>query len=296
MSKAGFIALIGRPNAGKSTLINALVYERLCLISHKANATRKILKAIVPYMQGDIECQMVFLDTPGICKPTKLLNQAMIKQIRHALESCDLAIFLASIHDSPEKYQEFLNLTPNKPHILALNKTDTATPTKILAQIKAYQVYSAHFGALIPLSAAKRHHLEILLEEVAKLLPESPFYYDPKLLSDIQTKEIYKEMIREQIFRFLSEEIPYASDVLIMRIEEGKTRDFIDARIIVEKESQQRMVIGKGGSVVKKIGREARLQIEAFSEKKVFLQLEVLVQKNWTQEKDQLKKMGYMIE
>ncbi|WP_205439076.1 GTPase Era [Helicobacter suis] len=296
MSKAGFVALIGRPNAGKSTLINALVYERLCLISHKANATRKVLKAIVPYTQEGVECQMIFLDTPGICKPTKLLNQAMIKQIRHALESCDLVVFLASIHDSPEKYQEFLNLAPNKPHILALNKTDTATPAKILAQIKTYQVYSTHFSALIPLSAAKGHHLEILLKEVAKLLPEAPFYYDPKLLSDIQIKEIYKEMIREQIFRFLSEEIPYASDVLIMRVREGETMDFIEAKIIVEKESQQRMVIGKGGGVIKKIGREARLAIEDFSQKKVFLQIEVAVQKNWTQEKDQLKRMGYMIE
>lgn len=297
MTKAGFIALIGRPNAGKSTLINALLGAHLALTSHKANATRKILKAIIPYTDKEsTECQMVFLDTPGLCGQEKLLNKMMVAQSHHAFESCDLAVFVASVQDSLKPYEEFLKWSGHKPHLLALNKTDTATNAQVLAKLKDYTPYSQHFKALIPISAQKGRNLNALLEEVAKLLPNAPFYYDPDMLGDIQMREIYAEIIREQIFQFLSDEIPYESAVLVQTVQEQEHLERIQARIIVAKESQQKMVIGKGGAVVKKIGQEARRKMEGFIQKKVFLRLEVVVQKNWTSTRNQLKKMGYVVE
>ncbi|WP_199768458.1 GTPase Era [Helicobacter salomonis] len=297
MTKAGFIALLGRPNAGKSTLLNALLREKIALVSHKANATRRALKAIVPFSDAQgVACQMIFLDTPGLTTPQKLLDRAMQAESARALQTCDLCVFVTSVHEGLQAYQDFLALCGDKPHIVALNKIDTLTHAQLLAKIQPYQAYNSTFNALVPLSATKCKNLDILLQEIAKLLPIAPFYYDPELISDAQTKEIYQEMIREQVFAHLSEEIPYASDVCIVRFVEDAHIDRIHAQIIVEKESQQKMVVGKGAWVIKKIGKQARLQMQAFGGKKVFLRLEVVVRKNWSQELDQLKKMGYMLE
>ncbi|CRF46539.1 GTPase Era [Helicobacter heilmannii] len=297
MSKAGFIALIGRPNAGKSTLINALLGAHLALTSHKANATRKILKAIIPYADKEsTECQMVFLDTPGLCGQEKLLNKMMVAQSHSAFEGCDLAVFVAGIHDSLKAYEEFLKWSGSKPHLLALNKIDTATNVQVLEKLASYAPYGGHFKALVPISAQKGWHLNALLDEAAKLLPNTPFYYDPDMLGDIQMREIYAEIIREQIFKFLSDEIPYESAVVVQSVQEQESIEKIQAQIIVAKESQQKMVIGKGGAVAKKIGQEARHKIEGFIQKKAFLRLEVVVQKNWTSVQNQLKKMGYVVE
>ncbi|CCM12390.2 GTP-binding protein Era [Helicobacter heilmannii ASB1.4] len=148
----------------------------------------------------------------------------------------------------------------------------------------------------MPISAQKGWHLNALLDEAAKLLPNTPFYYDPDMLGDIQMREIYAEIIREQIFKFLSDEIPYESAVVVQSVQEQESIEKIQAQIIVAKESQQKMVIGKGGAVAKKIGQEARRKIEGLIQKKAFLRLEVVVQKNWTSVQNQLKKMGYVVE
>ncbi|WP_121021816.1 GTPase Era [Helicobacter vulpis] len=297
MTRAGFIALVGLPNAGKSTLINALLGEKIALVSHKAHATRKTLKAIVPFRdkQG-VDCQLVFLDTPGLASPKKLLDQAMQLQSVRALQECDLAVFVASARTDVQAYRDFLAHYGSKPHIIALNKIDTLSPPQLLAKIQPYQVYNDIFKALVPLSALKQKNLDVLLEEIAKLLPSAPFYYDQQLLSDTQTKELYREMIREQLFIHLSEEIPYVSDVILTHFQEEARLDRIEAKIVVEKTSQQKMVVGKGAWVIKKIGKQARLKMETFGGKKVFLRLEVVVCKNWSREKDQLKNMGYVVE
>ncbi|WP_120953130.1 GTPase Era [Helicobacter sp. L8] len=297
MTKAGFIALVGRPNAGKSTLLNALLEEKIALVSHKANATRKTLKAIVPFSDAQgVACQMIFIDTPGLTPPKKLLDEAMQLQSARALQECDVVVFVASARASVQDYQDFLARHSAKPHIIALNKIDTLSPPQLLAKIQPYQAYSHAFKALVPLSALKQKNLQVLLEEIAKLLPQAPFYYDPQTLSDAQTKQLYQEMIREQLFLHLSEEIPYASDVVITRFQEEARLDRIEAQIVVEKPSQQKMVVGKGAWVIKKIGKQARLKMEAFGGKKVFLRLEVVVCKNWSRQKDQLKNMGYVVE
>lgn len=295
-TKAGFVALIGRPNCGKSTLLNMLVKQDIALVSHKANATRKKMNIIVPYVdKNNIHSQIIFVDTPGLHHQEKLLNQFMLKEALRAISDCDLCVFMACIHDDLKYYEEFLSLS-NKPHILILNKIDTATNAKILEKISDYQKYDEKFLALIPLSAYKNKNFENLLSEISKYIPYSPPFFDTEILTDESLKQIYKEIIRESVFNNLSDEIPYESDVKIEKFIEGEQIDKIFAKIFVEKESQKSMVIGRGAQTIKRIGKQAREKMEKIGEKKIFLQLNVFVQKSWSKEKENLKKFGYDFE
>lgn len=295
-TKAGFVALIGRPNCGKSTLLNMLVKQDIALVSHKANATRKKMNIIVPYVdKNNIHSQIIFVDTPGLHHQEKLLNQFMLKEALRAISDCDLCVFMACIHDDLKYYEKFLSLS-NKPHILILNKIDTATNAKILEKISDYQKYDEKFLALIPLSAYKNKNFENLLSEISKYIPYSPPFFDTEILTDESLKQIYKEIIRESVFNNLSDEIPYESDVKIEKFIEGEQIDKIFAKIFVEKESQKSMVIGRGAQTIKRIGKQAREKMEKIGEKKIFLQLNVFVQKSWSKEKENLKKFGYDFE
>ena len=220
--KAGFIAVLGRPNAGKSTLLNWLSGEKLLLVSHKANATRKRSDVIV--MHGDD--QMVFIDTPGLHKKEKLLNKFMLNEALKAHEEADLFIFLVDVFDKTRDYEEFLALT-NKPHILVCTKTDKASKEDRLACIERFAPFSEHFNDFVPISVPKNYGKEEILKSIAKLLPEHPYYYDPEILSTSQIREIYRELIREALFNGLSDEIPYECDVVIEKIDEGEGRDVV---------------------------------------------------------------------
>lgn len=290
-SRAGFVATLGRPNAGKSTLLNYLVGENIALVSHKANATRKQLNIIVPY--EPLNTQIIFVDTPGIHHQEKLLNQYMLSQALKAMGDCDLALYLAPVSDEMKYYEEFLELAQGMKHILLLTKVDTCTQEDVLSKIAQYQSYQAHFLDLIPVSVKKGFERERILNCVASTLPFSPFLYDNEMLSTATLKEIYKEMIRESLFENLSDEIPYEADVLMKRFEELEGLDRIYASIIVEKQSQKGVVIGKGASCIKRIGIKAREKIEALSQKKTYLKLDVEVRKGWSKQKDTLKKIGY---
>lgn len=283
---------MGRPNAGKSTFLNTLLGERLALVSHKANATRKRMNLVV--MAEDV--QIVFVDTPGIHKQEKLLNQYMLKEAMQAMQDCDFLLFLAPASDKVSFYEEFLENAKNKPHFLLLTKSDSVSKEELFCKIQEYQKYQDCYEALIPISYKDLGALKSVVEQLAKRMPKSPYYYDPEILSPNTTKEIVKEMIRESCFDNLSDELPYESDVVVNIYKEKISLDYIKASIIVHKESQKAMVIGKEGKTLKRIGKNAREKIEKFVGKKVFLELVVKVVSSWSKQKESLKKIGYDFE
>jgi len=290
-TKAGFVALIGRPNAGKSSLLNWLLGEKIAMVSHKAQATRKRLKAIVMHKNA----QIIFVDTPGIHEKERLLNKFMLEEALKAIGDCDLILFLSPVTDSLKYYEKFLELNKkNTPHIVVLTKIDQVDNEKILKKIAEFKKYQDRFLELVPISIKKDIGKEDLLDTIIKYLPNHPYYYDPEILTTQNIKEIYKELIREAIFDNLSQELPYESDVLIEKIEESPNLDKIHAMIIVEKPSQKGMIIGKKGQTLKRIGKSARKKLEEFSRKKIYLELFVVVKKGWSKDKKFLEDLGYI--
>ncbi len=290
MSRAGFVALVGRPNAGKSTMLNWILGEKIAMVSQKANATRKRSNAIV--MHNDD--QIIFIDTPGLHNREKLLNQYMLEEALKAIGDCDIVIYLAPASDSTAHYEKFLELTQNKrKHIIALSKIDQISQAQLLKKIGEYSRFSDNFLALIPMSVNKNVGKNDLLDTIVKNLDESPYLYDPEDLTTELIRTIYKEFIREAIFEFVSDEVPYESDVIIDKIQEHEHKEIISATIIIEKESQKGILIGSGGTTIKRIGRYAREKIEHLNGKKVFLDLFVSVKKGWSKDKEFLNEIGY---
>lgn len=289
MSKAGFVALVGRPNAGKSTLLNALLGEKIAMVSQKANATRKRLNAIV--MHG--EDQIIFVDTPGLHEMERKLNQFMLEEALKAIGDCDLIVYLAPAADSIKHYRRFLENSGSKKHLIVLSKIDQVSQGELLARIGEYNALADRFEALIPVSVTKQVGLEDLKNTIVKYLPDSPYLFDPDDLTDERLRDIFKEFIREAIFDNISDEIPYGTDVVIDKIDETTTLDHIRATIIVEKESQKGIMIGKGGNTIKRIGKQARGKIESLSGKQAYLDLFVSVKPNWTNDKKMLEDLGY---
>ncbi len=293
MTKAGFVSLIGRPNAGKSTLMNSLLGEKIAMVSQKANATRKRSNAIV--MHGDT--QIIFVDTPGLHEREKILNQFMLDEALKAMGDCDLIVYLAPVTDTLEHYEKFLKLNNARvKHIIALSKIDQVSQDKLFKKINSYAPYAQHFEALIPVAISKKIGHEDLLREISKNLPDSPFLFDPEDLTSELVRDIYAGFIREAIFENISDEIPYESDVIIDSIKEAGNLDKIHATIIIEKESQKGIIIGKGGEAIKRIGQYARMKIETLSGKKAYLDLQVSVKKGWTKDKSFLEEIGYKSE
>ncbi|DAB30177.1 MAG TPA: GTPase Era [Sulfurimonas sp. UBA12504] len=289
-TRSGFVSLIGRPNAGKSTLMNSLLGENIAMVSQKANATRKRSNAIVMH-NGD---QIIFVDTPGIHEREKVLNQFMLDEALKAMGDCDLIVYLAPITDSTEHYEKFLKLNNNQvKHIIVLSKIDQVTQEKLFKRISSYNQFSDHFEALIPIAVPKKIGHKDLLDTIAKNLPYSPYLFDPQDLTSELVRDIYAGFIREAVFENVSDEIPYESDVLIDKIEENKGMDKIYATIIIEKESQKGIIIGKGGESIKRIGKYAREKIEFLSGQKAYLDLQVSVKKGWSKDKNYLKEIGY---
>ena len=292
MNKCGYVSVVGRPNAGKSSLLNWLVGEKIAMVSHKANATRKRSNIIV--MHNDD--QIVFVDTPGLHETEKLLNQFMLEEALKAIGDCDLILFLAPITDKLNHYEDFLlKNKKNTKHILLLTKIDNVGNNDILEKIKEYEKYSQNYEAIIPISIKKQTKPSDILNEVTKHLPEHPYLYDPEILTTEHMRDIFKEFIRESIFENISDEIPYEADVLINKVEEKRDLDVVKATIIVQKGTQKGMIVGRGGSAIKRIGKDARLKIEKLTGRKCYLELFVSVKKGWTKNKKDLKDLGYDI-
>ena len=288
--KSGFVSIIGRTNAGKSSFLNALLNEKIAIVSHKQNATRRKINGII--MNG--EDQIIFTDTPGLHESNKVINQLLISQAIKSMGDCDLIVFLAPIHDDTEDYEKFLALNPEKPHILVLTKVDESSNAKVLEKITKYQKFQDKFAALLTFSTKQPTYKKPLLDEICKLLPEHEYFYDPEFLTPTNEKEIFREFILEAIYENLSDEIPYLSDAIIKSVKEKPGITEIFASIITEREINKRMIIGKNGETIKRIGIFARKLIKNLTGSKVFLKLDVIVKKGWSKEEKSLNKIiGY---
>ena len=288
--KSGFVSIIGRTNAGKSSFLNALLNEKIAIVSHKQNATRRKINGIV--MNG--EDQIIFTDTPGLHESNKAINQLLISQAIKSMGDCDLIVFLAPIHDDTSNYEKFLALNPEKPHILVLTKVDESSNAKVLEKITQYQKFQDKFAALLTFSTKQPTYKKPLLDEICKLLPEHEYFYDPEFLTPTNEKEIFREFILEAIYENLSDEIPYLSDAIIKSVKEKPGITEIYASIITEREIHKSMIIGKNGETIKRIGIFARKLIQNLTGSKVFLKLDVVVKKGWSKEEKSLNKIiGY---
>ena len=288
--KSGFVSIIGRTNAGKSSFLNALLNEKIAIVSHKQNATRRKINGIV--MNG--EDQIIFTDTPGLHESNKAINQLLINQAIKSMGDCDLIVFLAPIHDDTSDYEKFLALNPEKPHILVLTKVDESSNAKVLEKITQYQKFQDKFAALLTFSTKQPTYKKPLLDEICKLLPEHEYFYDPEFLTPTNEKEIFREFILEAIYENLSDEIPYLSDAIIKSVKEKTGITEIYASIITERDIHKSMIIGKNGKTIKRIGIFARKLIQNLTNTKVFLKLDVVVKKGWSKEEKSLNQIiGY---
>jgi GTP-binding protein Era len=297
---AGYIALIGKPNVGKSTLVNGLLNYKLSITSFKPQTTRRKIMGI---MSGE-SYQAIFLDTPGIIEPRYLLQKAMVDQVQSSIADADIIAYIADVSlvknaqvsDTINHDIEIIHKLPtgNKPVILVLNKIDLIDVAEILPVTKVYNDQFP-FKQIIPVSALKNNGLDVLGKELVALLPEHPPYYDPDIITDHPERFIVSELIREQIFNYFQQEIPYTTEVQIEEFKERETgKDLIRAIIYTERETQKAILIGKKGLALKKIGQNARTQIEKLLGRSVYLDLRVKVRKDWRRDQVLIKKFGYI--
>ncbi|WP_316804587.1 GTPase Era [Pedobacter nototheniae] len=295
--KAGFVSIIGKPNVGKSTLMNVLVGERLSIITPKAQTTRHRILGIV----NEEDYQIVFSDTPGIIKPKYSLQESMMSFVNGSLTDADVLLFVTDIneqHDEEDVLEKLLNR--DIPTIVLINKIDKALQEQVDEKI-AYWQEKLNPVAIYAISALHKHNVDGLLDQVLSMLPEHPPYYDKEEYTDRSERFFVSEIIREKIFLNYQKEIPYSTEVIVKSFKEeelrsGKPGDLmirITAEIVVERDSQKNILIGTAGKMLKKVGTEARLEIEKFLGNKVFLEMFVKVIPDWRSKKNYLKSFGY---
>jgi GTPase len=286
--KTGFVNIFGKPNAGKSTLLNALLQQKLAITSPKVQTTRNRIKAIIT----EKDYQIIFSDTPGIITPEYKLHEKMMRAVESALEDADIALFLVDARDFFDEADAlFGKLKLRCPKILVINKTDTISKVKLAEQVALWQTKD-YIKEIVCVSALNKIGLENLLQTIVKYLPEGEPFFDGEELTDLPTKFFVSEIIREKIYELYHEEIPYHSAVLVQAFKEKNTLTKISADIIVQRESQKQIIIGAAGKNIKKLGTLARVDIEAFIERKVFLELFVKVRPKWRDNENQLKEYG----
>lgn len=287
--KSGFVSIIGKPNAGKSTLLNALLGQKLSIMTPKAQTTRQRIRGID---NGD-DYQIVYSDTPGVIRPKYKLHERMMGAVGNALEDADVLILLIAADETfPEEDIVELAKKVKVPKILAMNKTDIVKPEEVQRRI-ADLTGKIDFEEILDISALKDIHLDKLKELILKYLPFSPPYYDPEELSDKPERFFVAEMIREQIFILMQDEIPYSCQPVVVQFKDEGKIIRISVDIHVERQSQKGMLIGKGGSMLKQIGTNGRKEIETFLDRKVFLELYVKVTEDWKESNFHLKNFGY---
>ncbi|SEL62284.1 GTPase Era [Parapedobacter koreensis] len=287
--KAGFVSIIGKPNAGKSTLMNALVGEKMSIVTPKAQTTRHRIIGIV----NEPEYQIVISDTPGVIKPAYTLQASMMNFVEGSLIDADVILLVTDIQ---EKYDESdviekLRKT-DSPVAVLINKIDKSTEAEVKSKI-AYWEETLHPQAIFAISALHEHNIAAVMPFILGHLPEHPPYYEKDALTDKNERFFVSEIIREKVFKLYEKEIPYSTEVIITAFKEEAHINRISAEIIVERDSQKNIIIGKGGSMIKKVGTYAREDIEEFLQKKVFLELFVKVIPDWRKKDNYLKRFGY---
>jgi len=287
--KAGFVNIFGKPNAGKSTLLNALIGEKLAIVSSKVQTTRHRIKG---FLTTD-EYQIIFSDTPGIIEPKYKLHERMMGAVKSSLEDADVAVLLVDIHDNWEECDAIFSSLRLRVHaIVVLNKIDKADQEK-LAAAKAFFKQRPYCKKLVTISALGHKHLDTLLENIVDMLPEGDPFYAEDEMTDLSERFFVGEMVREKIFEYFQDEIPYHTTVAVHEFKQKSSLIKIGANIIVQRETQKSIIIGEGGKMIKKIGSEARKDIENFLGQKIFLELFVKVRPNWRENDLFLKEYGY---
>jgi len=288
--KAGFVNIFGKPNAGKSTLLNALMGEKLAIVSPKVQTTRHRIKA---FLNSPNEYQIIFSDTPGIIESKYRLHEKMMGSVKSALEDADLALLIVDANDNFEECDAiFQSLKLRVPAIVVLNKIDIAKNGKI-AEAEAFFTNKKYCKQFVKISALQQNHLKKLLDVILQDLPEGVPFYSEEDLSDLPTKFFVSEIIREKIYELFSDEIPYHTAVIINEYKERDLITKIQADIIVNRDTQKSIIIGERGAMIKKIGMLARRDIEDFIQQKIFLELFVKVKPKWRDNDLKLKEYGY---
>lgn len=287
--KVGFVNIFGKPNAGKSTLLNALIGEKMAIVSSKVQTTRHRIKAFL----NTNDYQIIFSDTPGIIEPKYKLHEKMMGHVKSSLEDADLALLLADVTDNYQSIHEvFSNLRLKVPAIVVLNKADKASADTIEKAVNFFSI-QPYCKKTVVISALKQTQLDQLLENILSYLPEGEPFYDTEDLTDLPTRFFTAEMIREKIFECCDDEIPYHTAVMVNEFKEKTGLIKITADIIVHRETQKAIIIGKGGTMIRTIGSAARQEIEKFLGCKVFLELFVKVRPKWRDNDIHLKEYGY---
>ncbi|MFO8191904.1 MAG: GTPase Era [Bacillota bacterium] len=293
MHKSGFAALIGRPNVGKSTLLNSLVGEKIAITSDRPQTTRNQIRAVLTRPEG----QIIYIDTPGLHKPKHLLGSAMVHMARATMQEVDLICFVVEANNPPGRgdayIAEFLEMIES-PVFLVLNKADLVAPEPLAKNISRYKELCS-FDDLFTLSALKKINLECFVDASLAIMPEGPQYYPPEMVTDQPEKFIAAEIIREKIINLTRQEIPFSIAVVVEEMSLRQTEDLLDIRaeIFVERKSQIGIIVGKKGSKLKQVGIMARQELEAILGRHIYLDLRVKEKKDWRNREDELHRLGY---
>jgi GTPase len=287
--KTGFVNIFGRPNAGKSTLLNLLMGEKLAIVSPKVQTTRNRIKGILT----EKDYQVIFSDTPGIIEPKYRLHEKMMQAVKKSLEDADVALLLVDIRDDWNACHEiFLSLKLKAPSIVVINKIDTVSQKKTQEAISFFERKN-YYKKIIAISALTISYKAEVLKTILEFLPEGEKFYEEDEITDLSTKFFVAELIREKIFDLFEQEIPYHTAVIVQEFKEKSTLIKIRAEIIVHRETQKAIILGEGGKMIKKLGTTAREEIEKFLQQKVFLELFVKVKPNWRENELQLREYGF---
>lgn len=296
MPKVGYVAIIGLPNAGKSTLMNALLGQKLAITSQKPQTTRKRILGIL----SEDDFQIIFLDTPGIMNPSYLLQEKMMEDVNYAIKDADVLIIIIDVGDEKEIKRALMNEYlkevfehKKNPKVLVLNKVDLINQERVKEFIEKFQSMKI-FDAVIPISAELNFNTESVLEKIIEFLPEGPKLYPDDIIAEADERFFVSEIIREKILELYGDEIPYSCEVIIVDFKERENaKDYISAEVVVEKETQKPIIIGNQGRAIKKLGERSRKAIEEFLQREVYLELRVKVRDKWRSNENMLESFGY---
>jgi GTP-binding protein Era len=293
MHKAGFVNIVGNPNVGKSTLMNALVGERVSIATFKAQTTRHRIMGI--YNTDDM--QIVFSDTPGVLKPAYKLQESMLNFSNSALSDADILLYVTDVIETPDKHSDFIEKVAriDTPLLLLINKIDLTDQSKLISLVESWKEILPK-AEIIPISAMTKFNVEYIMRRIKELLPDSPPYFDKDQWTDKPARFFATEIIREKILLYYDKEVPYSVEIVVEQFKEDNKHIHINAVIFVERDSQKGIIIGKQGKALKKVSTEARRDLERFFGKSVFLETFVKVDKDWRNSDKELRQFGYQLD